>query len=200
MRETRGGASVTLAPFASVDRSALRWLRTSDAPLEFTLSAGDVPVAVLRWATHRGSFATAETAGGTAWTLKRTGFLTPRLTVRAEGTSVDLATLTAHLRHHSIELASGDRYLLRRASLLLPAWTVSNAAGGEVLHIEPVPEGRKLGGGAVLVAPSASPSEALLLAVLAWYFIGLSWFEDETAEALAPFEGPDAPESISRRS
>ncbi len=198
MRETRAGASVVLAPFASVDRSTLRWLRTSESPLEFTLSAGDASVAVLRWAAHRGSFATAETAGGT-WTLKRTGFLAPRLTVRKEGATEELAHLTAHLRHHTLELGGGGRYLLRRTSLLLPSWTLSNATGVEVLHVEPVPEGRKLGGGAVLVAPDTNSPEALLLVVLAWYFIGLAWFEDETAEALAPFEGPDAAESMARR-
>ena len=189
---------MVLAPFATVDRSTLRWLRTSETPLEFTLSAGESTVATLRWAAHRGSLATAETAEG-SWTLKRTGFLSPRLTVRPKGSTEELAHLAAHLRHHTLELTQGGAYRLRRAGLLLPAWSLSTGSGTEVLHVEPVPDGRKLAAGAVLVEADVAAAEALLLVVLVWYFIVLAWFEDETAEALAPFEGPDAPESLGHR-
>jgi hypothetical protein len=188
---------VALAAFASVDRTALRWLRTSEDPPEFTLSSGSVAVATLRRTASRGSLATAETAEGT-WTLKRTGFLSPRLTVRRKDATEELAHLTPHLRHHLLDVAGGGSYRLRRAGLLLPAWSLTTGAGREVLHVEPVPEGRKLAAGAVLVESDVGSAEALVLVLLTWYFIVLAWFEDETVEALAPFEGPDAPESIRR--
>ena len=80
----------------------------------------------------------------------------------------------------------------------MPAWQVTSRDGKEVLHVEPAREGRHLSAGAVVVAPDAmNLPELLLLTVLSWYFIVLAWFEDETVEALAPFEGPDAPESLS---
>ncbi len=177
---------MTLSPFSSVDRSTLRWLRTAETPLEFTLLAGEATVAILRWAAHRGSLAAAETAEGT-WTLKRTGFLTPRLTVRSKDSPAEVANLTAHLRHHTIQLTGGPSYWLRRAGILLPAWRLRTEEGQELLHVEPIPEGHKLGAGAVLVESGKDDPACLLLVVLSWYFIVLAWFEDETAEALTPY-------------
>lgn len=181
-----------LVPFASIDRSTLRWLRTAETPVEYTLLAGDAPVAVLAWERHGGSRATAKTADGD-WTLKRNGFLIPHLTVRPAGRDAPVARLSLRFGHHEIEVGGGGTYRLRRASLLVPAWKVTGPDGAERAHIEPIPEGRHLGGGAVLTSGTTAPRELLLLIVLSWYLIVLSWFEDETVETLAPFEGPDAP-------
>lgn len=189
----RGSGRMTLTSFASVDRSTLRWLRTGETPLEFTLSAGDSPVTQLRWINPGGSLATAETVSG-AWTLKRGGFLSPHITVRQSGAGENLARLTVHLSHHAIELANGVTYRFHRAGVLVPAWKVTTDAGREILHIEPVRDGRKLVGGAALAAPAAVDlPDLLLLVVVGWYFIVLTWFEDEALETLTPFEGPDPP-------
>lgn len=177
-----------LAPLASVDRSALRWLRTAESPAEFTLSAGNVAVARLRWVQHQGSLAGAETANG-AWTLKRGGFLNPHVTVRKSGGGENLARLSVHLSSHRIEIVGGPTYRFHRAGILVPAWKVSTEDGREVLHIEPVREGRTLMAGAALPTPAGiDRPELLLLAVVGWYFIVLAWFEDE---ALVPLEGPE---------
>ena len=156
--------------------------------MEFTLSSAESAVATLRWRQRGGSLAAAETSDG-VWTLKRGGFLNPHVTVRTEGSETVRATLTAHLNHHEITLENGRVYRFRRAGMLVPAWKVTTSQGTEVLHIEPVREGRKLEAGAVLAGPTALDlPELLLLVVLTWYFILLAWFEDE---ALMPFEGPD---------
>ena len=179
---------MALVSFSAVDRSAMRWLRTSDKPLGFALSSGDATVASLQWKRHGGSLAAAETSGG-IWTLKRGGFLNPHVTVRPEGSERVQARLSAHLNHHEIRLDTGTTYRFRRAGLLVPAWKVSTSEGVEVLHIEPVRQGRKLEGGAVLApATAVDLPELLLLVVLGWYFIVLAWFEDE---ALLPLEGPE---------
>ncbi len=179
-----------LVPVDSVDATSLRWLRRNESPLEFDLLAGDQPVAVLSWKARTGTLATAETAGG-SWTLKRVGFLNPQITLRAESGSANLARLSVHWNYHQIEVTGGPSYRFHRAGVLIPAWQVTDASGREVLHVEPVREGRKLVGGAV-IAPATSPPrpEFPLLVVLSWYFIVLAWFEDE---ALVPLEGPDAP-------
>jgi hypothetical protein len=92
----------------------------------------------------------------------------------------------------------GRSYRFHRVGFLVPAWQVTSRDGKEVLHVEPVREGRHLRGGAVVVAPEATDlPELLLLSVLSWYFIVLAWFEDEAVETLAPFEGPDAPSAFS---
>ncbi len=182
---------MALASFSSIDRSVLRWIRTSESPAEFTLSAGETPVAVLRWKAHGGSLATAETASG-RWTLKRVGFLNPQITVRPEGTPETLARLTAHLNHQEIALPGGPRFRLQRAGMLVPAWRITAPNGREVLHIEPAREGRRLEAGAVLEGDSpVAPEQQLLLAVIGWYFIVLVWFEDEALVALERLEGAD---------
>lgn len=183
---------MSLVPFASVDRTALRWLRGAGPRPSFTLSSGDASVATLVWAEGEGSLATADSSEG-AWTLKRGGFLNPHITVRAVTNGRgDLARLTAHFSHHRIDVAGRAGYRFHRAGLLVPAWTISSDDGVEVAHIEPVREGRTLVGGAVVVPADATQRpELLLLIVLGWYFIVLAWFEDE---ALVPLEGPDAPE------
>ncbi len=181
-----------LVPIASVDASALRWLRTADAPLAFELSAGDRPIARLVWSRASGSLATFTTADR-ATTLKRVGFLHPFVTARAAGAAGDLARVSVHLNYHRIEVVGGSTFRFHRAGLLLPAWQVSTDAGRELLHIEPVRDARKLVGGAVVTSASGLglPDLTLLLG-LAWYVIVLAWFEDE---ALVPLEGPDLPAS-----
>jgi hypothetical protein len=183
---------VALAPFASVDPSALRWLRTQETPAAFSLRAGDAEVATLTWERPGGSLATARSVE-TTWTLKRAGFLQPTILVRTGETAEPVARLSAHLARHEITVGQEPSYRLRHVSHLLPAWRLTTSRGEEVLHVEPVPERRSLQGGAVVVAPTGRSPSTLLLVILTWYFIVLSWFEDEAIEALAPYEGPDPP-------
>lgn len=187
--------AVTLVPIASVDRTALRWLRTAEEPMTFSLAAEDNRVAEIHWSRKEGS-ARAEVAGA-SWKLARGGFLSPHVTVRAEGADSDLARVSAHLNFHRIEIRGGSSYRFHRAGHLVPAWAIATEAGAEVAHIEPVREGRSLVGGAVLAEPPGSDSpDLLLLLVTSWYFIGLSWFEDEV---LIPFEGSDKPDATAAK-
>jgi hypothetical protein len=182
---------VALVPMASVDLTALRWLRSSAEPAEFTLSAGDHSVAVLRWAKGGGSMASAETTDR-RWTFQRVGFLTTHLTLRADGSTVDAARIRIHVGlhkdeyYHQIEFTGGAKYRFHRTGVQVPAWQVTSETATELVHIEPVREERKLLGAAVLVSPEgrASPDLAALLA-FTWYFIALVWYEDE---ALLPLE------------
>ena len=183
---------MALVELGSVDATTLRWLRTQEHPAAYSLRAGESEVATLTWARPGGSLATARTAGA-SWTLKRAGFLQPTILVRQEGAAEPVARLSAHLTRHEIAIGQEPAYRLRHVSHLVPAWRLTTARGEEVLHVEPVAERRSLAAGAVVVPPSAVGPSTLLLVVLTWYFIVLSWFEDEAIEALAPFEGPDPP-------
>ncbi len=186
---------MVLIGFDSVDDTSLRWLRQNEKPVQFDLLAGDATLATLTWEGGSGSLAIARTAQGT-WTLKRVGFLTPRVSVRAEGAAADVARLSVHFNYHRIEMTRGPAYRFHRAGILLPAWQVARENGSEILHIEPVREGRTLVGGAVIASAAAAHLPDLpLLAILSWYFIVLAWFEDE---AIVPLEGPDAPTSPAR--
>jgi len=186
---------MVLTPLASVDHSALRWLRDRDHPDAFSLLSGEVTVATIEWQQRGASLATARSTSG-EWTLKRGGFLNPHITVRAG--EVVLARLSVHLNYHQVDVLGGRSYRFHRAGVLVPAWQVTSREGKEVLHVEPAREDRHLSAGAVVVASEAMQlPELLLLIVLSWYFIVLAWFEDEAVETLNPFEGPDAPGSRS---
>jgi hypothetical protein len=179
-----------LTPFVGVDATSLRWLRSRDSPLEFDLLAGDPTIGTLRWDGPAGTRATFRTAAQ-SWTLKRVGFLNPQVTVRSGSPAENAARLTVHWNYHQIEVTGGPTYRFHRAGVLVPAWQVTDASGHEVLHVEPVREGRKLvAGAAITPADVTKRPEFPLLLSISWYFIVLAWFEDE---ALVPFEGPDAP-------
>jgi len=165
--------------------------------MTFALASGETRVAEVHWKRKESSHATAEVAGAT-WTLARGGFLNPRISVHVEGATPEIVRVSPHLNYHRIEIAGGANYRLHRAGHLVPAWKITTDDGREVAHIEPVREGRALMAGAVLTEPPASDSPDLLpLLVSSWYFIGLSWFEDE---ALIPFEGSDAPDAATPKS
>jgi hypothetical protein len=169
--------------FASVDPSALRWLRTAEAPGTFELRSGDQLIARLTLGRHGGSLAHAETASA-KWSLKRVGFLHPRVTVRnAEGAG-DVARLDIHWRRTSLQLAGGRSYTFERAGLSVPAWQFTSSSGEKLVHVEPVREGRHLEGGTVSVAPGGvGLPELPILLVTGWYYIVQEWFEDEAVAA-----------------
>ena len=180
-------------PFDSVDAASLRWMRRSESELQFDLLAGDEPVASMAWKAGSGTVTTA----GSAWTVRRAGFLNPTVVVHPEGSEKVVARLSVHWHVHRIEVTGGPVYRFHRAGLLLPAWQVTTEDGREILHIEPVREGRRLVGGAVIAPPEVPrlPEFPLLLAI-SWCFIVLAWFEDE---ALVPLEGDDAPAGAGTR-
>ncbi len=185
----------SLIRFSAVDRTALRWLRTSESPVGFSLLSGDAPVATLLWAKRGGSLATLTTADG-SWTMKRAGFLAPSILVRTGDRPEPVGRLNAHLRRHEVRIAGAPAYWIQHISHILPSWKVVGDRGEEVLHIEPVAERGSLRGGAVVVSSGSDRPEALLLVSMSWYFIVLAWLEDELVEALTPFEGPDAPTRV----
>ena len=173
-----------LVPFSSVDRSALRWIRADGPANGFDLLAGDARVASIRWTPHAESTATLERSDGT-WQLEHRGFLNPHIAVRGSPDGPRLARLSVHLGHHAIDVRGGGSYRFQRAGLLVPAWSVSGPDQRELVHLEPVRSGRTLEGGAVVVDPGAvDRADLLLLVVLAWYFVVLAWFEDETVATL----------------
>jgi hypothetical protein len=186
-----------MIPFASVDTTALRWLRTSEAPVAYELRSGDDLIARLSRARHGGSLVHAETSEG-SWTLKRVGFLHPRVTARKEGAPGDVAVLDIHWRRTSVRVGNGRSFAFERAGLAVPAWQFLTADGVRLVHIEPVRSGRSLVGGAVSVGPSGTRlAELPVLLLVGWYYIMQEWFEDEAVAAgealLEASAGPSPP-------
>ena len=70
-----------MRPIPEVADQPLRWTQPALLQRQYALCAGDKVVATLRWQKPFGSLALAELAGG-VWTFKRSGFLSPKVTVR----------------------------------------------------------------------------------------------------------------------
>jgi hypothetical protein len=166
-----------------VDVGALRWTPVADSPRSFELRAGDALLARLDFPHSAGSLGHATTASGT-YSLKRGGFLVPHVTIRTNPEGPDLARLTAHFGTALLDVDGKNTYRLHRAGLLVPAWQVTDFAATPLVDIEPVADGRRLAGGlATVSAVGRGSPDLLLILVVAWYFILLTWFEDEAVAA-----------------
>jgi hypothetical protein len=87
--------------------ATLAWRRGGGSPPEFQLQAGDEVVATLALLDEDGGLVRVETAEGT-WTLKHLGLLTPVVTLREEGGTVNLATFHPHaFRHGKLQFLDG---------------------------------------------------------------------------------------------
>jgi len=69
----------------------LEWVQPGLFKMQYELRADDELAATLRFRSSFGSFATGESADG-CWTFKRIGFWQTRVTIRACGDDVDIAT------------------------------------------------------------------------------------------------------------
>jgi hypothetical protein len=165
--------------FSEVDLSALRWMPATAGVRGFDLLAGDDVIGELRWAKPHGSLATVKVATET-WTLKRSGFLKPTITVRAQPGGEEVGQFAYHV-HGWVLTAGAGPALYARKGFLLPTWEFADAEGHPLLHIEAVREGAKLEGGLVVVSPAgAHRTDCALLIFAGWYHIVLAWFEEQT--------------------
>ncbi len=170
-----------MEPIATADLDSLRWVR-SGTGRSFQLLSGATPVASLQWERGWGTEAAVDSAAG-RWTVRRAGFLSPAVTVVGTDPAKPLASLHAHLHQSTIQLDGGRTYRWSRAGFWVPAWELDDASGAEVVNVEPVREGRHLQGGLLEVGPGGrSNPDLLVLLVVSWYFVVLSWFEDEVGE------------------
>lgn len=176
-------APAPLVALASVDDSALRWLRLAPEHRGFRLQAGETGLAEVRWPERFGSLARAEFSDRTL-ELHRAGFLAPHVIVRRAPGGEPVARLNLHLHRSVIELPGHAGCTLARQGLRVPAWNVTGADGVDWIHLEPVEERGRLLGGLVSVAPAVRSDAALpVLLALSWYVLVQSWLEEEAALA-----------------
>src|SRR5262245_10227010 len=96
-----GESEEPVRSLAEVVGQELQWVRPSARRKYDELRSGEETVATLRW--QKGSLAVAEVGDG-RWTFKRQGFWRQRVTVRREGSDVDIAGFRSE--EHTSELQS----------------------------------------------------------------------------------------------
>jgi len=158
----------------------LSWHRDGMIKREFTLQAGDEPVATLQWQKAFGSLARYATGDG-SWTLKRGGFWHPHVTVRTEGSDADIATFEAHMGGGGTLIApDGSRLDWKSANFWHSQWTWQDPAGAPLIHYRSR-EGLKLEGHVTIEAAAAVRADLSLLVGLGWYLLVLLTQDRNTA-------------------
>ena len=150
----------------------------------YELRAGDAVIATLGWETAWGSLATGETAEG-RWTLKRAGFLRPRVMVRMAGSKTQAAIVTLHWdANGDVKLADGHEFRWTRMSFWRSAWAFTDTRGQPLLVFKPKFD--MLGSKAEIEvkAQALSLPDLSLLTLLGWYLMVL--IHEETIGAEIP--------------
>jgi hypothetical protein len=151
----------------------MQWVQTNAAERTYELRAGEDVVARLCWQKPGGSLALGEASDG-KWSFKRTGFFSPKMTVRAAGTDSDIAVFTPSWCRGTLELASGARYRWAVTNFWRSHMAFCNEAGQPLVHYK-LEWRLSVSAANVEVAPAgATVSDLSLLTVLGWYIVLLS--------------------------
>jgi hypothetical protein len=132
------------------------------------LADGDV-TATLRFEKSCGTLAAAE-FGQHRWTFKRSGFWSPKVSVRDAGSEVDTAVFTPQWKGGGeLLFQSGRRFILKSVSFWGGEWTFETGDGSEVVSVHG-PHGLVYSKGEVsLGLTAAALPETPVLLLLIWY-------------------------------
>jgi hypothetical protein len=180
--------SLTLLPCA-----ILTWRRSASAPPDFELQGTQGVYATLTFLEAGKSLARIRTAEGT-WTVKHLGLLNPVITLREEGSRVNLATFHPHaLRHGKLAFLDGAAFDWAWLHQLGPGGAFLDDAGRPLIHLQ-AHLGRDLTSRPDLEVcdvdldmSGAAHYRQALLAALGWYLIQLDHLKarDEAAAETA---------------
>jgi hypothetical protein len=160
------------------------WVQFQAAKRQYELRVGDAVAATLRWENAWGSLATGETAEG-QWTLKRAGFLRPRVTVRVAGSDPDVAVLLLGWGGSGdVRLADGRQFLWAPTSFWHSEWAFTTSGGEPLLVFKPKFALMRSETEIEIKAQALSLPELSLLAILGWYLMVL--INEEVAAAEIP--------------
>jgi hypothetical protein len=164
----------------------LEW-RQAERRFYQLISSGQ-EIASLRFAKACGSLASGA-CGDRRWTFKRTGFLSPRITVRAEGSETTIAEFTPNWHGGGwVVFDSGRRYQLRNTNFWATACAFEGPDGAAAVTLS-AHAGLFKQSGVIEVARSAAAlPEAPVLALLVWY-VRLLANDDAGAVALIAAAG-----------
>lgn len=169
-------ANKTRSPWNGPETTA-EWRQQSrfmSAP-RYELVRGESVLATLEWRSAFGTLATAM-ADGTSWTFKRTGFWSPRITIRREGSDEDEAVFRrggVGGVKGELRWPSGEALELRRVGFWSISWQLVTPERPE----EPLVSVSDMGGffrrRATLSMPTPGDARMPLAACFLWYLIVL---------------------------
>ncbi len=163
----------------STKSRSFEWTRSGKIS---TLASGGHVYAKVTWVKAWGSLAIGESADG-RWTLKRVGFLRPRVTVRSEGSQSDLAVVTMDFGGGGkVAFSDASAFTFRRTGFWRPVLVLEDSTGRKVFTVTPSSRLGKRGAVLELEEEAARSSwRTSLLAIVVWYIGVLVTEYDENA-------------------
>jgi len=160
---------------------ALCW--TQVTPRVYELRADLQRFARLEWVTPVGSLATGTAADG-RWTIKRMGFLRPRITVRLADQEPNLAVWSAIARGESrLVFRDGRSFLWRATHRRHGERGFFDGRGVRVVSFRPLTKKVRCQGLVEVGVGQQQRAELSLLAILGWYLLVLEHEDNEAAAA-----------------
>lgn len=151
----------------------LMWVQPKRLTRRYELRAGEDLSATLQWQKTFGSLAVAESADG-QWTIKRSGFLRPRVTIRVAGSDSDIAVFEAGWWGDGIlEILGGPRFFWKSLNFWRSEWAWMGADGALLLRVKTKFTLTKMEGRVQIEPTAGSIPQLSLLAILGWYLIVL---------------------------
>ena len=155
--------------FEQVVGHELEWVQRDAFRRVHQLILNGREISALRFEKSLGSLATGE-CGPSTWTFKRTGFLSPRVSVREAGSDTDIAIFTPSWTGSGwVAFSSGKRYHLRPTNFWGSEWAFATADGTPVIAVRGPHGFCKQGGYATVAQSVAGLPEAPVLLLLIWY-------------------------------
>lgn len=166
----------------STKSKSFKWTRSGKVS---TLTSEGRVFARIASAKSWGSLATGESGDG-RWTLKRVGFLRPRVTVRMEGSQSDLAVVTMDWSGGgSIAFSDASTFSFKRVGFWHPELVLADSTGRRIFTMKPA-SGLKQEAALGLENEAARSSwRTSLLAIVGWYLSILVADYDQNASVVA---------------
>jgi len=149
----------------------LIWSQPRALEMEYELRHGGLLLATMRFRSHLGSFATAESGDG-QWTFKRVGFLETKVTIRESDSDTDLGIF--HNKTWSeggtLEMLDGRKYLAN-TNFWATQYSFKTETGEEIIDYQKI-AGVLHMSAKVTIAPRAREiAETPWIVLLGWYLV-----------------------------
>jgi len=161
----------------------LEWRQPEALRRFYQLTLDGREIATLRFEKSCGSLATGE-CGPAKWTFKRTGFLSPKISVRGAGSETDLALFTpGWMGTGWVVFSSGRRYHLRHTNFWGTEWAFEGEDGTAAIALSGNQGLFKKGAAATVGQAAASLPETPVMLLMIWY-LRVLMNEDASAAAV----------------
>ena len=167
---------------------ALRWVQPKASKRQYELVAGPRVYATVTWQKPLGSLAVCRTSEN-SYSLKRMGFLHPRVTVRRLDFDDDIAVLRMDFGGGgTLEFNDGRVFRLSRKGFWNSVWDISDEGHRQLCSLTWVASLSKKSGEVSIESEVKKLRDPALLLCVAWYTMVLA-AEESAAVAVIPALG-----------